>query len=88
MRIPNGEHATIDIRKIQDYCLNPSHPRGRHKAGVFRDALNLERGAPYGFGMPYSKQQSRAMRPRLRQIAGVVTGAWISCSDDMRNKLW
>ncbi|WP_433996414.1 DUF6883 domain-containing protein [Bradyrhizobium iriomotense] len=43
MRIPNGENAAVDIRKIEDYCLNPSHPRGRHKARVFRDALDLQR---------------------------------------------
>jgi len=29
------------IRKIEGYCLNPSHPRGRHKARVFHDALGL-----------------------------------------------
>jgi hypothetical protein len=44
MHIPNGKNATIDIRKIEDYCLSPSHPRGRHKARVFRDALDLRRG--------------------------------------------
>jgi hypothetical protein len=32
----------LDIRKIEDYCLNPSHPRGRHKARVFSDALDLQ----------------------------------------------
>jgi hypothetical protein len=48
MRIPNGKSATVDIRKIEDYCLSPSHPRGRHKARVFRDALDLQRGdAPW-----------------------------------------
>jgi hypothetical protein len=31
------------MRKIEDYCLNPSHPRGRHKARVFREALDLQR---------------------------------------------
>jgi hypothetical protein len=42
--LPNADQAVLDIRKIEDYCLNPSHPRGRHKARVFRHALNLERG--------------------------------------------
>jgi hypothetical protein len=36
-RLPHGDEAILDIRKIQDYCLNPSHPRGRHKARVFRE---------------------------------------------------
>jgi hypothetical protein len=42
-RLPHGIEAILDIRKIEDYCLNSSHPRGRHKARVFREALDLER---------------------------------------------
>jgi hypothetical protein len=42
-RLPHGDRAILDIRKIEDYCLNPSHPRGRHKARVFREALGLRR---------------------------------------------
>jgi hypothetical protein len=40
-QVPNAERAILDIRKIAEYCLNPMHPRGRHKARVFRDALKL-----------------------------------------------
>ena len=25
----------MDLGKLRDYCLNPHHPRGRHKARVF-----------------------------------------------------
>jgi hypothetical protein len=39
--LPNGDRAILDIRKLEDYCLSPSHPRGRHKARVFRQALGL-----------------------------------------------
>jgi hypothetical protein len=35
MKLPNGERAIIDRRKLEDYCLNPHHPRGRNKARVF-----------------------------------------------------
>jgi hypothetical protein len=42
-RLPHVERAILDIRKIEDYCLNPAHPRGRHKARVFRDGLGLFR---------------------------------------------
>jgi hypothetical protein len=42
-RLPHGDEAILDIRKIHDYCLNRSHPRGRHKARVFRQALDLQR---------------------------------------------
>jgi hypothetical protein len=42
-RLAYSERVILDIRKIEDYCLNPSHPRGRHKARVFREALGLRR---------------------------------------------
>lgn len=42
-RLPHSDEAVLDIRKIEDYCLSPSHPRGRHKARVFREALGLQR---------------------------------------------
>src|SRR5689334_17018962 len=41
MRLPNGAQAVVDIQKLSDYCLNPSSPRGRHKARVFAAALGL-----------------------------------------------
>ena len=42
-RLPNSERAILEIRKIEDYCLNPAHPRGRHKARLFREALGIEK---------------------------------------------
>src|SRR5450631_733799 len=42
-RLPHDDQAILDMRKIEDYCLNPPHPRGRHKARVFREALDLQR---------------------------------------------
>ena len=41
MKLPNGENAIVDIRKLRDYCLNPDNPRGRHKARVFASGLGL-----------------------------------------------
>jgi hypothetical protein len=35
MKLPNGAHAIVDLQKLTSYCLNPHHPRGRHKARVF-----------------------------------------------------
>ena len=35
MKLPNGERAIVDIRKLQEYCLNAQHSRGRNKARVF-----------------------------------------------------
>jgi hypothetical protein len=41
MRIPNAEHAVVDIRKLSDYCLNPMHDEGKHKARLFAAALGM-----------------------------------------------
>jgi hypothetical protein len=41
MRLPNAENAVVDIIKLTDYCLNPIHPRGRHKARVFVSVLGI-----------------------------------------------
>jgi len=35
MKLPNGDRAIVDVRKLAEYCLNSQHPRGRHKARVF-----------------------------------------------------
>jgi hypothetical protein len=35
MKLPNGTVAIVDIEKLTGYCLNPEHPRGKHKARVF-----------------------------------------------------
>jgi hypothetical protein len=42
MKLPNGERAIIDLAKLRDYCLNPRHPIGRHKARVFKTALGFD----------------------------------------------
>ena len=39
MKIPNAERAIVDVRKLRNYCLNMEHPRGQHKARVFKSAL-------------------------------------------------
>ena len=41
MRLPNAERAVCDDAKLREYCLNPQHPRGRHKARVFQSVLGL-----------------------------------------------
>ena len=41
MKLPNADRAVVDIEKLRDYCLNPEHPRGRHKARVFASVLGL-----------------------------------------------
>jgi hypothetical protein len=41
MKLPNGDSAIVDPAKLRDYCLNPDHFRGQHKARVFRLALGI-----------------------------------------------
>ncbi len=31
----------VDPTKLRDYCLNPAHARGRHKARVFASVLGI-----------------------------------------------
>lgn len=39
MKLPNADRAVVDIEKLRDYCLNPNHPKGKHKARVFLEKL-------------------------------------------------
>ena len=39
MTLPNADRAVVDVRKLRDNCLNADHPRGQHKARVFKGAL-------------------------------------------------
>ncbi|MFS8117126.1 MAG: DUF6883 domain-containing protein [Microcoleus sp.] len=41
MLIPNAENAVVDIRKLRDYCLNPQHDDGKHKARLFSSILGM-----------------------------------------------
>ena len=39
---PKFRQIIVDIAKLRDYCLSPSHPHGRHKARVFRSRLGFQ----------------------------------------------
>lgn len=41
MLIPYAERAEVSIYKLRDYCLNPLHDEGKHKARVFASALGM-----------------------------------------------
>jgi hypothetical protein len=34
-------NVVVEVAKLRDYCLSDAHPRGRHKARVFRSRLGL-----------------------------------------------
>jgi hypothetical protein len=57
MKLPNAAQALVDLAKLRDYCLNPAHPRGRHKARVFATAL----GQRYVLDFPMNGPGGRAM---------------------------
>ena len=42
MKLPNGDQAIIDQRKVTDYCLSPDHEDGQYKAHVFQSVLGLK----------------------------------------------
>ncbi len=41
MRLPNGNRAVIDARKLTDYSLSFDHDDGRHKAKLFDELLGI-----------------------------------------------
>jgi hypothetical protein len=41
MTIPQTDRAVVDIRMLRDYCLNPLHDEGKHRARVFAAALGM-----------------------------------------------
>jgi hypothetical protein len=41
MQLPHAVRAEVDIRKLIDYCLNPKHLEGKHKARLFAAALGI-----------------------------------------------
>jgi len=44
MRLPRGDQAVIDSRKLTDYCLSLEHDDGQHKARLFQELLGLTQG--------------------------------------------
>ena len=34
MRLPNADRVVVDVVRLRDYSLNPTHGKGRHKARV------------------------------------------------------
>ena len=46
--LKNARHAIVDERKLTAYLLNPTHPRGRDKARIFKSALGYDRASSKG----------------------------------------
>ncbi|MBC8042871.1 MAG: hypothetical protein IAF08_05445 [Rhizobacter sp.] len=41
MKLPNGDKALVPTAKIEGYALNFKHEKGKHKARVFKAALDI-----------------------------------------------
>jgi hypothetical protein len=39
--IPNAEHAFVDMRKLRDYTVDPTHRVGKHKSRLFAAVLGM-----------------------------------------------
>ena len=61
MLIPNAERAVVEIRKLRDYCLNPQHDEGKHKARLFA-AIGI------------TAQEAEELQSMLRQAARLYHG--------------
>jgi hypothetical protein len=73
--LPNGYRAILDIRKLEDYCLSRTHPRGRHKARVFEQALGLH------------QEDAAWLRANLLEAA-VTTGEAVLVTTDAWGTHW
>jgi hypothetical protein len=69
MKLANHQRAIVDVAKLLDYCLNPVHPLGKHKARVFRAALDL------------TAKDAEELRNKLLQTA-MLMEATIGASDE------
>jgi hypothetical protein len=69
MESPQWQKAVMDKEKLESYCLNPLHPRGRNKARVFASVLGL------------TQNQSEILRKAL--LAAIKLGKAIPTGKDV-----
>jgi hypothetical protein len=68
MKMPGADAAIVDRQKLTHYCLNPQHPRGKHKARVFATVLG------------YTAENADELRTALL-TAAAAADAQLSASD-------
>lgn len=69
MKLPNAEQAFVDVRKLRQYCFNTEHPRGQHKARVFKRALG------------WTAEQADDVRHRLLEAALIEDASFLGADD-------
>lgn len=65
MKLPNPANAIISSGKIEGYALNLNYSEGRHKALVFRSALNM--------GIEDAEELKMMLRRALREKDALIT---------------
>ena len=69
MKLPNAERAFVDVRKLRDYCLSAAHPRGQHKARLFKSVLG------------WTADNAEAVRHRLLEAVRREEGIFLGADD-------
>jgi len=86
--LPYSDRAILEVRKLEAYCLNAAHPRGRHKARVFHRALGI---GPADASWLREVLLEAARHMDAEQVARdrwVPTGGSMSASSDTENRPW
>ena len=87
-RLPHGDQAILDMRKIEDYCLNPLHPRGRHKAGYSARSSIFSGAMHRGCAALCSKPHVPPKPSGMGRTPGGHIGASMRTSGDKERVLW
>jgi hypothetical protein len=87
-RLPHGNRAILDIRKLEDYRLSASHPRGRHKARVFRETLDLHAAMRRGCETLCLKPRAPGRPHALQPTRGEAIGGLMLPSGDTERAQW
>jgi len=67
--LPNANKVIVDIKKLEGYCLNTSHPRGKHKAKVFKSVLEL------------TTNDAKLLSTKLKEVVSEVDSSFLSEDD-------
>ena len=65
--LPSADAAVFEISKLRDYCLSAEHPRGKHKARMFRAAR--------GFGREHAEDLRASLLAAARREPAVALQA-------------
>ena len=76
-KLPHGDLAMIDVRKLEDYLLSEVHPRGRHKARCFVWRLGCGGTMRPGFGLCCWKPRKPRRLSTSPWTPGLTNGALI-----------